>query len=148
MAGPYRRYVTEHIQRAQEQPPSTDMELEKDVCRHWRRMVEWSAPEKARVADKRISATLIPLLWSLYGDSDEEVRAHLVRFRRAKRLHLLFVEEEHAEDKRVAPLLHQLELPLILDRLEADPSGLREAWPVTVPTAWLEALAEAWGSPL
>jgi hypothetical protein len=54
----------------------------------------------------------------------------------------------HAGDPRVAPLLQQPELPLILDRLEADPYGLQECWPETVPRIWLEALAEAWGSPL
>jgi len=50
-------------------------------------------------------------------------------------------------DPRVAPLLCQPELPLILDRLEADPTGLSSRWPPTVPRIWLEALAEAWGRP-
>jgi hypothetical protein len=146
---PYRRYVTERVPQGKKQsPPSTDLQQQDAVChRHWERMAEW-APDKTREADRRISAALIPLVWSLYGDSDDQVRAHLVRFRQAKWRHLHFVEEEHADDKQVAPLLHQPELPLILDRLEADPTGLREAWPATLPRIWLEALAEAWGSPL
>jgi hypothetical protein len=85
---------------------------------------------------------------ALYGDSEEEeVRSHLKRFRRINSSHLSFVERQHADDRRVAPLLKQPELPLILDRLEADPRGLLDVWPLTVPRIWLEALAEAWGRP-
>jgi len=113
---------------------------------------QWSsqAPEDSddRISTDRISAALVPSLWALYGDSDEEVRNHLERFSNANREHLSFVAEQHADDQRVAPLLHQPELPLILDRLEEDPRGLLEVWPLTVPRTWLEALADAWGSPL
>jgi hypothetical protein len=121
------------------------------ALRHQRLIAEWSTPpaiEDSEDSDHRISAALIPLLWALYGDSDEEVRTHLERFREANREHLCFVAQQHADDQRVGPLLHQPELPLILDRLEADPRGLLEVWPLTVPRTWLEALADAWGSPL
>lgn len=119
-----------------------------DQRRHCRLIAEWSSPERVKSADKRISAALIPSLWALYGDSDEEVRRHLERFRHASGSHLGFVERQHSDDRRVAPLLKQPELPLILDRLEADPRGLLDVWPLTVPRTWLEALAEAWGRPL
>ncbi len=119
-----------------------------DCRRHARLVGEWSSSEKPEEADERVSAALIPSLWSLYDDSDEQVRTHLMRFRRANQRQLRFVEREHATDGRVAPLLRQPELPLILDRLEADPRGLLDAWPLTVPRIWLEALAEAWGRPL
>lgn len=99
-------------------------------------------------ADDRITDTLMPCLCHLYGNSEAEARESLHRFRRRNRRHLDFVLANHAEDPRVAPLLHQPELPLILDRLEADPYGLLTCWPESVPRIWLEALAEAWGSPL
>jgi hypothetical protein len=99
-------------------------------------------------ADDQISEALAPRLLQLYGDSDAELRAHLTRFRRAHCRQLQFIVVHHAEDPRVAPLLRQPELPLILDRLEVDPYGLLESWPESVPRMWLEALAEAWGNPL
>jgi hypothetical protein len=99
-------------------------------------------------ADERISEVLLPPLWGLYGGSDDAVKSHLRHFYEAHSQQLEFVEENHAGDQKVAPLLHQPELPLILDRLEADPTGLIAVWPVTVPREWLEALADAWGSPL
>jgi hypothetical protein len=143
-------YVTEHAPKAKTEDKGEDstQETADDCRRHSRLVAEWSSWGKADEADERISAALIPSLWSLYGNSDEEVREHLLRFRRANRNHLRFVEREHSADCRVAPLLHQPELLLILDRLEADPRGLLDAWPLTVPRIWLEALAEAWGSPL
>jgi hypothetical protein len=110
-------------------------------------IAECSDPEHLQAADERISEALIPSLWSLYGDSDEEVRRHLQRFQEVHEQDLQFIERQHGEDLQVAPLLHQPELPLILDRLEADPRGLLDAWPLTVPRSWLEALAEAWGQP-
>lgn len=110
-------------------------------------VAEWSASADPQKTDERISAALIPLLWALYGDSDQQVREHLIGFRRANRRQLSFIQRQHADDPRVAPLLRQPELPLILDRLEADPTGLIASWPVTVPRIWLEALAEAWGRP-
>lgn len=109
---------------------------------------QWSQLSAPLDSDDRVSAALLPSLWALYGNSDEEVCSHLERFRDANREHLCFVAEQHADDQRVAPLLHQPELLLILDRLESDPRGLLEAWPLTVPRVWLEALADAWGSPL
>jgi hypothetical protein len=143
-------YVREHAPKAKNHAEGGDLKQDvvADCRRHFRLVAKWSSWEKGDEADERISAALIPSLWSLYGDSDEEVRDHLLRFRRANRNHLLFIEREHAADCRVAPLLHQPELLLILDRLEADPRGLLDAWPMTVPRIWLEALAEAWGSPL
>lgn len=125
------------------------MDSDAAACRrHFRLMIEWSAPERVGDVDEQISAALIPLLWSLYEDSDDQVRAHFTKFRRTHQHQLRFVEREHAKDSRVAPLLNQPELPLILDRLEEDPRGLLDVWPLTVPRAWLEALAEAWGRPL
>lgn len=116
--------------------------------RQCRLIAEWSSPDRVKDADERVSAALIPPLLALYGDSEEEeVRSHLKRFRRINSSHLSFVERQHADDRRVAPLLKQPELPLILDRLEADPRGLLDVWPLTVPRIWLEALAEAWGRP-
>jgi hypothetical protein len=123
-------------------------ECQNEALRHQRLIVEWSSPPPAEGFDDRVSAALVPSLWALYGDSDEEVRNHLVQFFDENREHLLFVAQQHADDRQVAPLLHQPELPLILDRLEADPRGLLEVWPLTVPRVWLEALADAWGSPL
>lgn len=125
-----------------------ESERHSEALRHRRLIAEWSRPPAAEGSDDRISAALVPSLWALYGDSDERVRTHLERFRDANREHLCFVAQQHADDRRVAPLLHQPELPLILDRLEADPRGLLEVWPLTVPRDWLEALADAWGSPL
>lgn len=98
--------------------------------------------------DQGVSEALAPGLLHLYGDSDAQLRQHLNRFRQAHRRQLQFIITHHAGDPRVAPLLQQPELPLILDRLETDPYGLLECWPETVPRIWLEALAEAWGSPL
>lgn len=143
-------YVTERARKAEKDRQGSDSKTDPaaDCRRHFRLVAEWSSLEKLGEADERVSAALIPSLWSLYGDSDEEVREHLMRFRRANRNHLRFVEREHAADCRVAPLLHQPELLLILDRLEADPRGLLDVWPLTVPRIWLEALAEAWGRPL
>lgn len=110
-------------------------------------IAEWSDPVDIADADQRISEALIPSLWSLYGDSDEEVRRHLEHFQQVHEQDLLFIERQHGDDLQVAPLLHQPELPLILDRLETDPRGLLDVWPLSVPRAWLEALAEAWGKP-
>jgi hypothetical protein len=98
--------------------------------------------------DERLSVALVSSLWPLYRISDAQVLTRLDRFRRANTNRLHFVIVHHAEDPRVAPLLHQPELPLILDRLEADPTGLQDFWPTNVPRIWLKALAEAWGSPL
>jgi hypothetical protein len=105
-------------------------------------------PHGNKGADRRITDSLMPCLCHLYGDSEAEVAEHLNRFRRSNRRHLKFIVANHAEDPRVAPLLHQPELPLILDRLETDPYGLLACWPDGVPRIWLEALAEAWGSPI
>jgi hypothetical protein len=123
-------------------------ECQSEALRHRRLIAEWSSSPAAEGFDDRISAALVPSLWALYGDSDDEVHSHLVQFFDENRDHLLFVSQQHADDRQVAPLLHQPELPLILDRLEADPTGLLEVWPLTVPRVWLEALADAWGSPL
>jgi hypothetical protein len=143
-------YVRDDAHKAKKhgQGGNSKSDVVADSQRHSQLVAEWSSSEKPGDADERVSAALIPSLWSLYGDSDEEVRSHLMRFRRANRSQLQFVEREHAADRRVAPLLHQPELPLILDRLEADPRGLLDVWPLTVPRIWLEALAEAWGRPL
>jgi hypothetical protein len=99
-------------------------------------------------ADSRITDSLMPCICHLYGDSEEVATKKLRRFRRSNGRHLEFIVANHAEDPRVAPLLHQPELPLILDLLESDPYGLLACWPDNVPRIWLEALAEAWGSPL
>lgn len=105
-------------------------------------------PQGDKYADSCITDSLMPCLRRLYGDSEKEVTKHLNRFSSINRRQLKFVLANHAEDPRVAPLLHQPELPLILDRLESDPYGLLACWPEGVPRIWLEALAEAWGSPL
>jgi hypothetical protein len=125
-----------------------ERERRNEALRHRQLIAEWSKPPATEGSDDRISAALVPSLWMLYGNSDQEVRDHLERFRDANREQLCFVTQQHADDRRVAPLLHQPELPLILDRLEADPRGLLDVWPLTVPRIWLEALADAWGSPL
>ena len=114
----------------------------------WREKVTFLVPFEPDDADCRVSAALVPSLRALYGVPDSDVRARLERFLQAHRSHLCFVAENHADDPLVAPLLHQPELPMILDLLEADPTGLLTAWPPSVPRPWLDALAEAWGRPL
>jgi hypothetical protein len=142
-------YVTDRRHKMARGSGKSERERQGEVAlRHQRLIAEWSTPPAPEGSDDRISAALVPSLWALYGDSDEEVRIHLERFRTANHEHLCFVAQQHADDQRVAPLLHQPELPLILDRLEADPRGLLAVWPLTVPRIWLEALADAWGSPL
>jgi hypothetical protein len=127
---------------------SPNPEMNADVTAAWNEIVAALSLNVADDADRRLTLTLIPSLWPLYGGSDREVLSHLSGFCRSHCEQIQFVAAHHAEDPRVAPLLHQPELPLILDRLEADPTGLLDAWPPAVPRIWLEALAEAWGSPL
>lgn len=100
-----------------------------------------------RSPNRQLTAELAAAIVPLYDSPPEEVTATVEAFavENAAGLRNVIAEGEQGPSRDLNPLLVQPELPMVCERLEHDRVRLEQAWPLSVPTQWLEDLAEKWG---
>lgn len=100
-----------------------------------------------RGPNRQLTAELAAAIVPLYDAPPEEVTATVEAFavENEAGLRNVIAEAEQGPGKDLNPLLVQPELPMVCERLEHDRIRLEHAWPLAVPTEWLEDLAEKWG---